>query len=82
MVAGPAGLSVAQREQISDARLLLESAAHNAAIVVRAKGPFDDTQLQALQNAAAQAAQAAGTLRRVERALRCGTSPNPDCPDR
>lgn len=70
MVAGTPGLGAAEREQVSDARLLLESAAHNAAIVAKLKGPLDDDQLQALQNAAAQAAQAAGTLRRIERALR------------
>lgn len=71
MVAGAPGsaFSSAQREQVSDARLLLESAAHNAAIVAKVKGPLDETQLQALENAAAQAAQAAGTLRRVERAM-------------
>ena len=70
MVAGPAGLGPALREQVSDARLLLVSAAHNAAIVAKVGGPLDEVQQQALENAAAQAAQAAGALRRVERALR------------
>lgn len=70
MVAGPPSLGAALREQVSDARLLLVSAAHNAAIVAKVTGPLDEDQLQALLNAAAQAAQAAGALRRVERAVR------------
>lgn len=70
MVAGPGPvLSAALREQVSDARLLLESAAHNAAIVARLKGELEPDHVQALINAAAQAAQAAGTLRRVQRTL-------------
>ncbi len=69
MVADAAQLNRSLREQVSDARLLLESAAHNAAIVAKLKGDLDPDQLQALSNAAAQAAQAAGALRRVQRAL-------------
>jgi len=58
-------LSKDQREQVGDARLLLETAAYNAAILTKHQGGLDDDQRQALENAAAQAAQAAGTLRRV-----------------
>jgi len=58
-------LSKDQREQAGDARLMLEAAAHNAAIVVRKQGTLDDDGRQALENAAAQAAQAAGTLKRL-----------------
>ncbi len=58
-------LSKEQREQIGDARLMLEVAAHNASIVGKLQGSLDVDQRQALENAAAQAAQAAGTLRRV-----------------
>ena len=58
-------LSKDQREQVGDARLMLEAAAHNAAIVAKHQGGLDADQRQALENAAAQAAQAAGTLRRV-----------------
>lgn len=66
MVAGQR-FSADQREQLSDARLLLESAAHNAAIVAKFKDELGPEQLQALANAAAQAAQAAGALRRVQK---------------
>lgn len=62
-------LNAAQREQVSDARLLLESAAHNAAIIARLKTDLGPDELQALANAASQAAQAAGALRRVQRGL-------------
>lgn len=58
-------LSRDQREQVADARLLLEAAAHNAAILARHQGGLDEDRLQALANAVAQAAQAAGTLKRV-----------------
>ena len=70
MVASGPRLTVALREQVSDARLLLESAAHNAAILAKLEGTLDAEQLQALDNAAAQAAQAAAALRRVQKALR------------
>lgn len=63
-------LTVALREQISDARLLLDSASHNAAIVLKKTDDLDESDVQALVNAAAQAAQDAGTLRRIEKALR------------
>lgn len=69
MVAAPR-LDTAQREQAGDARLLLESAAHNAALVLRRGGELDDEGRQALENAAAMAAQAAGTLRRLVLAQR------------
>jgi hypothetical protein len=69
MVALPA-LNKTQREQIGDARLLLESAAHNASIVAKVQTSLDIDQRQALENAAAQAAQAAGTLRRIVLALK------------
>ena len=65
-------LSKDQREQVGDARLMLEAAAHNAAIVAKFQGVLDDDQRQALENAAAQAAQAAGTLRRVVLQLKKG----------
>lgn len=58
-------LNKSQREQVGDARLLLEAAAHNALIVAKELGGLDAGQYQALESAAAQAAQAAGTLRRV-----------------
>ena len=58
-------LNKTQREQVGDARLMLEAAAHNASIVAKHLGGLDADQRQALENAAAQAAQAAGTLRRV-----------------
>ena len=58
-------LNKTEREQVGDARLMLEAAAHNASIVAKHLGGLDDDQRQALENAAAQAAQAAGTLRRV-----------------
>lgn len=67
---GPGKLTKEQREQISDARLLLESAAYNAAILAKVQGVLDPEQRQALENAAAQAAQAAGTLRRIVLAVK------------
>lgn len=60
------------REQIGDARLLLEAAAHNAAMIAKVQGELDPDQRQALENAAAQAAQAAGSLRRVVLAVKTG----------
>ena len=63
-------LNKAQREQVGDARLMLEASAHNASIVAKHLGGLDADQRQALENAAAQAAQAAGTLRRVVLHLR------------
>ena len=64
-----------QREQVGDARLLLEAAAHNAAIVAKQQGGLDPDLLQALENSAAQAAQAAGTLRRVVLSLKHADRP-------
>ncbi len=58
-------LSKSQRDDVGDARLMLEAAAHNASIVTRHQGELDLERLQALENASAQAAQAAGTLRRI-----------------
>ena len=58
-------LSKDQREQLGDARLLLESSAHNIAILARHQGGLDADQWQALENAAAQSAQAAAAVRRV-----------------
>jgi hypothetical protein len=46
-------LGATGREQLSDARLLLESAAHNARMVERLKGELDEDAEQALLNAAA-----------------------------
>ena len=69
MVSDRGGLDADLREQVSDARLLLESAAHNAAIVAKVRGALEADEVQALTNAAAQAAQAAGALRRVQRLL-------------
>jgi hypothetical protein len=63
-------LNQGQREQAGDARLLLESAAHNVAIVAKQGVDLDPDRMQALENAAAQAAQAAGTLRRLVRELK------------
>lgn len=63
-------LNVATREQLSDARLILESAAYNAAILVRHQGDLSDEQLQALRNSATQVAQAAAALKRIERSFR------------
>jgi len=60
------------REQVGDARLMLEAAAHNASILTKHQGALDLEQHQALENAAAQAAQAAGTLRRVLLRLKKG----------
>lgn len=69
---GPGRLTKELREQIGDARLLLEAAAHNAAMIAKVQGALDEDQRQALENAAAQAAQAAGALRRVLLAVRAG----------
>ncbi len=60
------------REQVGDARLLLEAAAYNAAILAKHQGVLDPDQRQALENAAAQAAQAAAALRRVVLRLKAG----------
>jgi hypothetical protein len=68
-------LTKAQREQVGDARLLLEAAAHNALIVAKELGGLDPGQYQALESAAAQAAQAAGTLRRVVLQMRKRDAP-------
>ena len=68
-------LSKDQREQVGDARLMLEAAAHNAGILARHQGGLDADQRQALENAAAQAAQAAGTLRRVVLQLKQAQTP-------
>ncbi len=65
-------LSKAQREQIGDARLMLEAAAHNASILAKLTDALDPGGIQALENSAAQAAQAAGTLRRVMLQVRKG----------
>ncbi len=65
-------LNKTQREQVGDARLMLETAAYNATIIAKHLGALDPGQHQALENAAAQAAQAAGTLRRVVLQLRKG----------
>jgi len=69
---GAAKLNKEQREQFSDARLLLESAAYNAAILAKVQGILDPEQRQALENAAAPAAQAAGTLRRIVLEIQAG----------
>lgn len=66
----PVRLTAEQREQLADAHLLIQAAAHNAGIAARSRGTLDAEQIQALANAASQAAQAAGGLRRVARAVR------------
>jgi hypothetical protein len=59
-------LSASQREQLGDARLLLESAAHNAAMLLRhAQDGMDADRIQALENAAELANQAAAALTRL-----------------
>lgn len=65
MVAGNRRLTKTQREDLSDARLMLEAAAHNTSILAKVTGDLDDDQLQALRNAAGQAAQAAAALKRT-----------------
>lgn len=69
---GSGRLTKELREQIGDARLLLEAAAHNASILAKVQGELSVDQRQALENAAAQAAQAAGTLRRVVLSVKAG----------
>jgi hypothetical protein len=69
MVAGNRRLTKSQREEVSDARLLLEAAAHNSSIAAKVQGDLSDDQEQALRNAASQAAQAAAALRRVVKDL-------------
>ena len=68
MVAVPR-LTKTQREELSDARLLLESAAHNAGIAARATEELDAERIQALRNAATLAAQGAAALKRVVKEL-------------
>ncbi len=62
-------LTAAQREDLGDARLVLESAAHNARV---ACGPLiaADDAAQALANATAQAEQGLATLRRILTGIR------------
>jgi len=56
-------LGAAAREELGDARLLLETAAHNAAAALRASDPVEARS--ALTAALAMAGQAQATLLRV-----------------
>ena len=60
----PTPLSEAQRDDLGDARLVLESAAHNARVALAPLNDPEDVR-QALANAVAQAEQGVATLRRV-----------------
>jgi hypothetical protein len=62
-------LTAAEREQLSDARLLLEAAAHAARQIELAKGELGDEARQSLDNACNQAAQAAAGLKRLKAGL-------------
>jgi hypothetical protein len=56
-------LTSASREDLSDARLKLDTAAHNVQAAL--KNPLDDEVREALANAAAMTEQALAALQRV-----------------
>lgn len=59
-------LTVAEREQLSDCRLLLAAAEHDVQVAVRGLGPDCG---EALEHAVEQAEQALAGLRRVRAAV-------------
>ena len=62
------GLTAAQRDDLGDARLVLDSATHNTRVALAPHSDRDDAR-QALANAIEQAEQGLATLRRVAAAL-------------
>lgn len=60
-----ARLSAAAREDLSDARLMLETASHNLQAVLREQPLAEADVAQALENAERQSRQAAAAIARV-----------------